>query len=53
MKTNGGCGGIAPSFLISALSECEWLASRLGRFAHGTRWIAGCVSPRPGLEAVE
>jgi hypothetical protein len=53
MKANGGGEGIALSFLTSALRGGEWLASRLGRFAYGTRWIEGCVSPRAGRDTVE
>jgi len=41
--------------LTSALEGCEWLASRLGRFAPreiapGTHWIGGWVGPRADLE---
>jgi hypothetical protein len=32
MKTFGGSGGIAPSFLTSALDGCEWSALRLCQY---------------------
>jgi hypothetical protein len=50
MKHIGG-GGIAPTFLTSALEGGEWSASRPGRFtpmerAPGTHWIGGGVGPQ-------
>jgi hypothetical protein len=53
MKTYGGDGGIAPSFLNSTLDGGEWSASRPCRFTPGTHWIGGLVVPRFGLDAVE
>jgi hypothetical protein len=51
-------GGIAPTFLTSALDGGEWSASRPCRFtpgevAPGTHGIGGWVGPRVGLGAVE
>jgi len=40
------------AFLISALDEAEWSASRLGLFTPGTHWIAGWGSTRAGLDVV-
>jgi hypothetical protein len=42
------------AFLISALGEGEWPASRPGLFTPGRRahWTEGWVSPRAGLDAV-
>jgi hypothetical protein len=53
-----GNGGIAPSFLTSALDGGEWLASRPGRFSPGeidpgAHWIGDWVGPRAGLKAVK
>jgi hypothetical protein len=53
-----GSGGIAPSFLTSALDGGEWSASRPCRFAPGkgapvTHWIGNWVGSRVGLDAVE
>jgi hypothetical protein len=53
-----GTGGIAPSFLTSALDGGEWSVSRPSRFtprgkALGTHWIGGWMSLGVGLEAVE
>jgi hypothetical protein len=58
MKTYGGSGGIALSFLTTALDGGEWSASRPGRFTPeertpGTHWIGGWVGPRVGLDAVD
>jgi hypothetical protein len=49
-------GGIAPSFLISALGEGEWSALRPGRFTPGeiapsTRLIGDLVRPRADIDA--
>jgi hypothetical protein len=57
MKT-WGSGGIAASFLTSALDRHEWSDSRPGRFtpgerSPGTHWIGGWVGPIAGLDAVE
>jgi hypothetical protein len=53
-----GNGGIAPTFLTSALEKGDWSASHLCRFipgkrAPGTHWIGGWVGPRAGLDARE
>jgi hypothetical protein len=40
-------------FLISALVEGEWSASRPGRFTPDTHWIGGWVDPRVGLDDLE
>jgi hypothetical protein len=50
--------GIARPFLISALDEGEWSASRSGRFTPGerslgTHWIGGLVGNRVGMDTVE
>jgi hypothetical protein len=51
-------GGIAPTFLTSALDGGERSASRSGRFIPGeiapsTHWIGGWVDPRAGLDSVK
>jgi hypothetical protein len=51
-------GGIAPTFLTTALDGGEWSASRPDCFisrerAPGTHWVGGLVGPRAGLGAVE
>jgi hypothetical protein len=51
-------GGIAPSFLTSALDGGEWSASSLDLFSRseidpGTHWVGDLVGPRAGLDAVE
>jgi hypothetical protein len=56
-KMYGGAEVQLHAFLISALDEVEWSASRPGRFtprerATGTHWIGGWVSLRVGLDAV-
>jgi hypothetical protein len=53
-----GSGGIAPSFLTSAVDGGELSASRPGRFtlcdkALATHWTGGWMGPRAGLDAVE
>lgn len=53
-----GSGSVAISFLTSALGECEWPASRPGRFnaekrAIDTYWIGMWLGPGAGLDAVE
>jgi hypothetical protein len=53
-----GSGGIAPTFLTSALHGDEWSVSRpclftLGETAPDTHWIGGWVNPRVGLDDVE
>jgi hypothetical protein len=58
MKAYGGVGVQIHIFLISALVEGEWSASRTGRFTHGeralgTHWIGSWVDPRAGLDDVE
>jgi hypothetical protein len=50
MKTCGGSGGIAPTFLTSALDGGEWSTSRPCRFTpgkgpSGSRWMGGWVDP--------
>jgi hypothetical protein len=55
MKICWESGGIAPSFLISALDGREWLVSRPCLFnseegAPGIHWIGGCMGPRDGLD---
>jgi hypothetical protein len=57
MKTNWMSGGIAPSFLTSALYGGEWSASRPGQFKPGVRdsgahRIGGSVGPIAGLGAI-
>jgi hypothetical protein len=52
-----GNGGIAPTFLTSALDGDKWSATRPrcitpGERARGTHWIGGWVGPRAGLDAV-
>jgi hypothetical protein len=46
-------GGIAPSFLTSALVGGEWSASRPGRFTLDTHWKEACVGPGVGLDAAQ
>jgi hypothetical protein len=58
MKTYWGSGGIAHTFLTSALDGGEWSASRPGRFtprerALGTHWMGGWVGPRAVLDMVK
>jgi hypothetical protein len=55
MKTYGGNGEIAPSFLTSAQDGQLHAPSALlpGKKAHGTHWIGGWVGPREGWDAVE
>jgi hypothetical protein len=53
-----GSGGIAPTFLTSALDEGVWSASRSYRFTPGerlpgTHWTGGWVGPRTCLDAME
>jgi hypothetical protein len=52
MKT-WGSGGIAPSFLTSALAAGEWSASPPEEIGPGTHWIEGWVGLRAGLDVVE
>jgi hypothetical protein len=57
MKTYWGVEVYLHVFLISALDEGEWLASRPGRFtprerAAGTHQVRGWVSPRASLDMV-
>jgi hypothetical protein len=52
-----GSGGIASTFLTSALDEGEWSASRPVRFtpgerAPGTHWFRSLGGPRASLDAV-
>jgi hypothetical protein len=51
MQMYGG-GGIAHTFLTSALDEGEWLAACPRGRNPGTHWIGGWVDPRAGLEVV-
>jgi hypothetical protein len=58
MKTWGGENLLSPVFLISALVENEWSASRLcmcfpGEGAPGTHWVGGCVDARAGPDDKE
>jgi hypothetical protein len=59
MKTWGsaGSGGIASSFLTSALDGDEWGFTPRLLYAWGKNpgihWIGGWVGPRAGLDAVE
>jgi hypothetical protein len=58
IKIYGGSGGIAPTFLTSALDGGEWSASNSYRFASGeralsTHSIGGWVGPRTGLGGME
>jgi hypothetical protein len=56
MEVWGG-GGIAPTFLTSALDGGEWSASCPSHFIPGerapTNWIGGQVGPRASLDAVK
>jgi len=57
MKTYWGVEVWLHAFLISALDEGKWSASRPSRFTpeeriRSTHWIGGCVGPRTGLDAV-
>jgi hypothetical protein len=58
MKVYTGNGCIDPPLLTSALVECEWPTSQLGRFipgerAHLTAWIGVSVGSSSGLAGVE
>jgi hypothetical protein len=58
MKAYGGCGGVAPSFIISALDGGEWSASCPWHFTLGieppsTHCIGGWVGSRAGLDSME
>jgi hypothetical protein len=58
MKTYVRSGGIALTFMTSALGGAEWSALRPVRFTPkegdpGGHWIEGWVVPSVGLEAVE
>jgi hypothetical protein len=46
-------GGVAPTFLTSALDGDEWLGAHQGHFAPGTHLIRGWVGLTPGREAVQ
>jgi hypothetical protein len=52
MKTYGGSGGVAPSFLTSAVDGGDWSASRPGEGALSIHLIGGWVGPRASLDAV-
>jgi hypothetical protein len=60
MNTYGGMGGVAPSFMTSALEGGEWSPSRPGLFnpaekapSPSSHWAAGSVGPRAGVDTVE
>jgi hypothetical protein len=60
MKTFEGVGGIAPSFLTSAVDGGEWSASLPARFYRrelppppGNNCVGDWVSPRVSLDAME
>jgi hypothetical protein len=57
MNAYWGSGGIAYTFLTSALDGSEWSASRPGRFtpkerSAGTHWTEDWVGLRAGLDTV-
>jgi hypothetical protein len=51
MKTCGGAGVIAPTFLIPALHGGELLATHSGRFTPSAHWIGGWVGLAAGMDA--
>jgi hypothetical protein len=50
MKAYGGVDVQIKDFLTSTLVAGEWLASRSGRFTHGTHWTGEWVDRRAGLD---
>jgi hypothetical protein len=58
MKTYGGSGSIAPSFLTLALDVGDWSASHPGGFtpwgrAPAAHWIGVWVGPKASLDSVQ
>jgi hypothetical protein len=58
MKTYGGSGSIAPSFLRLVLDAGDWSASHPGGFtprgrALPDRWIGGWLGPKVSLNSVQ